>query len=130
MYKIALLILIGTIVVMAGGSSVGNLKNKKSESDYSAMSSGYWDTRNDTIADDTIVFSDDYSGLMCIGISNESDNDMTIMYTTESNPTLTRFKVIPSYTHSGLMPVIHTIYGTAAGSTAGAITLYFWNTKN
>lgn len=130
MHRIALLILIGTMIVIAGGSSVGNLKNKKSESDYSAMASGYWDTRNDTIADDTIVFSSTYSGLMCIGISNESADDMTIMYTTETNPTLKRFRIIPSYTHSGLMPVIHTIYGTAGGSTAGAISLYFWNTKN
>lgn len=130
MIKTFLLIAVVTLSVFAGGSSVGNLKNPRNDRDYQAMASGYWDTRNDTIGTDTIVMGTTYSGLMCIGISNETSSDMTIIYTTETNPTLKRYRVIPSYTHSGLMPVIHTIFGTAAGSTAGGLTLYFWNTKN
>lgn len=130
MSRIILIVLIGVITVMAGGSSVGNIKNPRPDRDYQAMASGYWDTRNDTIGTDTIVMGTTYSGLMCIGISNETSSDMTIIYTTETNPTLKRYRVIPSYTHSGLMPVIHTIFGTGVGSTAGGISLYFWNAKN
>jgi hypothetical protein len=130
MIKMILLIAAVAVPVFAGGSSVGNLKNKKAESDYSAMASGYWDTRNDTIADDTTVIKTKFPGLMCISVKNETADDMTIIYTTETQPTIKKTIVLTSYMHSYLMPSIHTIYGTDDGATAGLITLYFWNLTN
>jgi hypothetical protein len=116
--------------VFAAGSSVGNLRNPRRQRDIAAMGSGYYDTRNLTIAADTITVDTSYSGMMLIGIKNETDADMTIYYTTDTQPDSAKDITLPAYGHSGLMPSIHTILDTTAGSTGGKTTLFFWNLTN
>ena len=128
---LVMLMLLGVVSgAFAEGSSVGNLRNPRRERDISAMGSGYYDTRNLTIAADTIIIDTTFAGMMCIGLKNETAGDMTIFYTTDTQPDSAKEITLPAYGPSGLMPSIHTILDTTAGSTGGKTTLFFWNLTN
>lgn len=127
--KVLLVVVFLFSTLFAGGSSVGNLRNPRSARDMQAMGSGYYDCRNLVISD-TVVVDSVYSGLMLISIKNETDSVITIKFYTDTRDTTTDSIHLPAYSHSGLLPSIHTIIGTAGGSTSSAILLYFWNLTN